>query len=144
MESLEVNYELNDRKVSMERLAGECLLISFITGNFYNSLGSGADILTLIASRVPRQVWSDILRANYSNFNDTQSGISDFISILLLHELIKPVESLEKIEFNLPPDQERKSWSSPELFIHDDLQGLMLVDPIHESGDEGWPKLKNE
>jgi hypothetical protein len=35
-------------------------------------------------------------------------------------------------------------WSAPELMIFEDLQDLLLVDPIHDTGEEGWPFASRE
>jgi hypothetical protein len=41
-------------------------------------------------------------------------------------------------------DNPRGKWSCPELLIFDDLQDLLLVDPIHDTGEEGWPFASRE
>jgi hypothetical protein len=34
------------------------------------------------------------------------------------------------------------SWSSPVLSIYDDMQDLLLLDPIHDVDESGWPAIK--
>jgi hypothetical protein len=45
---------------------------------------------------------------------------------------------------SVPNDTSRATWDKPELFTHNEIHGLLLVDPIHDSTDEGWPKPKND
>ena len=33
------------------------------------------------------------------------------------------------------------TFEAPTLDRFDDLQGLLLIDPIHDVGDAGWPLL---
>ena len=138
------SYVLNTGRISMERLSGECIIISFESGNFYSAVGTGADILTLLKNEVSQESWNNILSREYLNFDENNSGITEFLIGLKTNGIIISAPAHTKTEFELPADIKRENWIHPRLFIHDDLQGLMLVDPIHETSEEGWPKLKDE
>jgi hypothetical protein len=36
------------------------------------------------------------------------------------------------------------TWSAPTLEVFTDMQDLLLFDPIHEVGPEGWPYAADE
>ena len=39
-------------------------------------------------------------------------------------------------------DGDRPEFTIPELHMHTDMQEFLLVDPIHEVDDSGWPHKK--
>ena len=138
------NYAFNYEKITLERLNGEVLIIFFSKGQFYSSKGTGADILTLLNERVSTGHIIEVLKSVYPNFNFEISGFDEFIENLLKLEIIK--ESNEAINriVSVPNDTSRASWAKPELLTHDEIHGLLLVDPIHDSTEEGWPKPKDD
>jgi len=139
------NFSIKSNSVSLERLDGEVIIISFTTGQFYSAKGSGADVLSLLKAGLSSKSIIQILSTNYSTFEYEHSGLDVFISSLLNQGIIQEtIETLETETFQLPNDLARSLWNKPELMIHDEIHGLLLVDPIHETNDEGWPKLKNE
>jgi hypothetical protein len=139
------NFSIKSDSVSLERLDGEVIIISFKTGQFYSAKGSGADVLSMIKAGLPSQQIIQMLSAHYSTFEYEHSGLDVFIASLINVEIIQEsIENRESETFQLPNDLARSLWSKPELMTHDEIHGLLLVDPIHETNDEGWPKLKNE
>ena len=139
------NFRINSNSVSLERLDGEVIIISFASGKFYSAKGSGADVLSLLKAGLSSRSIIQMLSVHYSTFEYDHSGLDVFISSLLVEEIIEETkETIESETIQLPNDLARSLWSKPELLIHDEIHGLLLVDPIHETNDEGWPKLKNE
>ena len=139
------NFSIKSNSVALERLDGEVIIISFSSAQFFSARGSGADVLSLFEAGLPSRSILEILSAHYSNFEYEHSGLDIFVSSLLAEGIIQEtVETINSDTFQLPNDLARSHWSKPELLIHDEIHGLLLVDPIHETNDEGWPKLKNE
>lgn len=139
------NYQVNLDSVSMERLEGETIIISFTTGEFYSTQGSGADVLTLLNQGLSSRSMVQILAAHYSNFEFEHSGLEDFIlSLFTIGIIVEAKNFIDSDDFKLPNDFNRSLWFKPELQIHNEINGLLLVDPIHETNDEGWPRLKDE
>jgi hypothetical protein len=138
------NYSLNYEEITLERLNGEVLIISFSKGKFYSSKGTGADILTLLNERVSTDYVIEVLKSIYPNFSYKISGFEEFIENLFKLEIIRENNEVITKFVKMPNDTSRASWAKPELLTHDEIHGLLLVDPIHDSTEEGWPKPKND
>ena len=41
-----------------------------------------------------------------------------------------------------PPQQDNLNFEKPVLQKHTDMQELLLLDPIHEIDEKGWPSKK--
>lgn len=123
-----------------ERLDGEVVALDMSTGRYFSMSGPGADIWFLIISGLEVSQWSAELAKAYSgteNFN----GIEDFLFKLQGAGLVAPASGLSvSTEWSgFPNDHQRQVWTSPELFSYDDLSDLILIDPIHDVADDGWP-----
>ena len=138
------NYVLNSSEISLERLNGEVVIISFNSGNYYSCVGSAADILSLVSKEVDRTLWKDIICSKYKINDLPVVEVELFIEECLKENIVLLVNSkLEGIS-DLPDDFTRNGWNTPTLKIYKDFQDLLLVDPIHDSSLTGWPELKND
>jgi hypothetical protein len=135
---------INFQNISQERLDGEVILISFDTGKYFSAIGSGADILWLAEKGVSQKNWETILSATYENFLSNDPEIAIFIQNLVNEGLVLEVEDNLSGVCELPLDIHREGWLPPKLVAFNDLQDLLLIDPIHDTSLEGWPKTKDE
>ena len=136
--------ELNSSGISCERLDGEMVIISFETGKYFNSNGSAADILYLIENSVDQSLWSQILGTQFSDFEESSSGIAEFLGLLLEEKIVLESSEVVVTTIDLPTDYQRGAWQKPALLVFDDLADLLLIDPIHDTSLEGWPTVKND
>jgi len=144
MTNTNINYLLNSSEISLERLNGEVVIISFNSGNYYSCVGSAADILSLVSKEVDRALWKEIICNKYKINDLPVAEIDLFIDECLKENIV--VLSNSKLEgtSDLPDDFNRNKWNTPILKIYKDFQDLLLVDPIHDSSLTGWPELKND
>jgi len=136
--------ELNSSGISCERLDGEMVIISFETGKYFNSNGAAADILYLIENSVDRSLWGQILGTQFSDFEESSSGIAEFLGLLLEEKIVLESSEVVVKTIDLPTDYQRGAWQKPALLVFDDLADLLLIDPIHDTSLEGWPTVKND
>jgi hypothetical protein len=126
--------------ISWERVSGEVIAIQLNTGKYYSFSSVAADIWSLADKGVNFQNVLDVLRAFYSSSEIAESEVKEFISKCFIERLLIQCES-ENQSFDLPNDISRVAWTTPQLNEYSDLQDLILVDPIHDVDDSGWPNL---
>lgn len=137
---IQSGFSVNTPSTVFERLDGEVIIISNITGKYYSLGYTASDVWYLIDNAVRRSLWLEIVMENFLEVPvSAEEELNSFVKDLLSENLIKPSDAANGGSRFLPQDYPRGKWSSPELLIFDDLQDLLLVDPIHETGDEGWP-----
>ena len=144
MTNTSINYLLNSSEISLERLNGEVVIISFNSGNYYSCVGSAADILSLVSKEVDRALWKEIICNKYKINDLPFAEIDLFIDECLKEKIVVLVNSKLEGMYDLPNDFTRNGWNTPTLKIYKDFQDLLLVDPIHDSSLTGWPELKND
>ena len=130
-------------EVVLERLGNEIVIISFNSGRYYSAKGLATDILLLIENRVPAAKWELKLNKYYSFEVLKRNKLRKFLETLLENNLCVGIQELEDSDYELPIDLQREQFDEPVLKIYDDLQDIIMVDPIHDTSIEGWPE-KNE
>ena len=127
-------YELNSPQVAAEILDGEAMVIDFKNGLYFSLRGSAALIWALVVAHHSVSSINEQLEARLENADQL---IPEFIAKLKEKELIR-VSSQETIKIELPSLSQ--SLEKPELELFDDMQALLLLDPIHEvEPSRGWP-----
>ena len=146
MHSSKRNFKINEPKVMHETIDGEVILIHMDSGNYYSINLIGADIWKLVANNITTdQIVADILLRYEGETNAVNESIYTFLSQLEREGLIvhddAPISSRSstvntKITFS---DDKKPTFTSPALEIYSDMQDLLLLDPIHEVDESGWP-----
>jgi hypothetical protein len=137
------SFEVNAEDVTHERLDGEVVAINMRTGRYYSLSGPAADVWWLIDQRNPRGTWIQTLQEAYPTGHDWL-GIEEFIDGCTRARLIRPCpDHLTRVSA-LPRDFIREDWTMPRLEEFEDLQDLILVDPIHDTTALGWPHVADQ
>lgn len=133
-----MRYRLNDQNVVSEVLDREVIAIHLRTGAYYSMRASSADIWNALINGWSVEEISDrLVQATALEHERIGEDVARFVAILEGEELIRPINSdfgARRDEFL--PDTE---YADPELLKYTDMQELLLVDPIHEVTEEGWP-----
>ena len=139
-------WQIKDESVSSERLDGETILINFDTGQYFSFQGASADVLWLVQAGIPRQEWPSLLQAAFNGLEwntDRDNEVDAFLLGLAEVGVIEPAASADAGPEILPTDYERGAWSAPSIFANDDLADLLIIDPIHDSSEDGWPQARS-
>ena len=136
-----MRYRSDPQKVVHETIDGEVILIQLETGNYYSLGGSGSRIWALLQDGVPSGGIAERLRASY----DAPAGQVEEAVERLTAELV--AEGLLERDGDGPPAADRPvddpagraPFVDPSLEKYTDMQDFLLVDPIHEVSDAGWP-----
>ena len=138
-------FELNSPKVIGEAIDGEVMIIDLVSGIYFNLTGTSAATWPLLAGGVP-------LHAIVASVSDSCEPKVDAAAIA--RDLAAFVDRLiaEEIVRELSPATPRAPATAALLLgnatytgfainRYDDMRALLVVDPVHEVGDFGWPPL---
>ena len=137
----DIRYELFSPQVIQETIEGEVIIISLESGNYYNLNISGGDIWQLALSSHSQSEIIEVLKRRYSTGSiDLSDVVLAFLSQLIDHQLLKPSAEQKKLWADEEQVQIEKSlFVEPKLEVYTDMQELLLLDPIHEVDENGWP-----
>lgn len=133
-----MRYHLNDQNVISEVLDGEALVVHLETGTYYSIQATGADIwIALLDGWSVEDIANRLVQATAVERARIEADIARFVAALEGEALIRPADGVadarrDELSF-------RAGYMPPELTKYTDMQELLLVDPIHEVTEEGWP-----
>jgi hypothetical protein len=110
-----------------ETIDGETIVIDLSTGTYFSLRGSGPVIWNAIASGASLQAIIDSLERAY-------------LSELEAEQLIAQGNGTgQSAEPASTPPETRSAFEPPRLEKYEDMQDIILLDPVHMVDDQGWP-----
>ena len=135
-------YRVDPRKVAHETIDGEVIMIHLLIGSYYSLRGAGADIWESLASGRDRAETLAFLEQRYEGEPELIARtVDDLVKQLQEEELVEPAAEGAPAASGGPlaAVAERKPFEVPALEKYTDMQDFLLVDPIHETDETGWP-----
>jgi hypothetical protein len=135
-------FRINRPNVVGESFEGEVVIVNLDSGCYFSLLGSATTLwLQLESGTITIKSAEAILRQTYDcDGMDIAGEISTFLNKLIKEDLIV-VENLESDLGSPNPEQfiDKRPFEPPILKTFTDLQDILLLDPIHDVDDVGWP-----
>jgi hypothetical protein len=133
-------YRINAPSVVSETIDGEVIVIHLEAGIYYSTQGTGAAIWDLIARGASMRQIAEGLVAQYDGDLVTITfAIAPFIEQLRAEKLIVTLTDAPPPALTWTPSAVRPPFALPRLDIYKDMQNLLMIDPIHDVSDIGWP-----
>jgi hypothetical protein len=142
-----VHLRVSSPHVIHEAIDGEVIIINLATGNYYSLKGSGAEAWALI-QRPAGVVARDLVEALAARFDaprpELEAAFGPFLDELTHEGLV--VRTAETDEPAGEPVEQwrangRMAFEPPSLEKFTDMQDLVLLDPVHEVDEIGWPHV---
>lgn len=129
-------YRINSEKIVADKFDNETIIVNLSNGNYYSLRGSATDIWNLLEVGLKTEEVSSY----YSVLSDEElNQVSNLIKKLSDEDLAIRVEegSVARLEDEL-------MFSTISFEKYEDMQELILLDPIHEVDAKGWPQEKKD
>lgn len=144
------DFAINSTKIIYEVLNTEVIVINFSTGDYYE--------LPHVAKHVWQSLEQHLSTANIiqllSNFfkkdpEQVKMDVENFVTQLLEHGLIIESDnsatlSVEDLENIIGQDCRHWEYDKPAVNKYSEVQNLLLLDPIHDVDETGWPNIPQE
>jgi len=133
-------------QVLHESIDGEVMVIDLTTGSYYSLRGSAAEVWQLIdhfPGSSATELTTVFTDGNESARTDIESLIARFVDQLLDEGLLVVHANGAGSHLSVPPSSEGArlpTFDPPVLEKYTDMQDLVLLDPVHEVAETGWPK----
>lgn len=142
------SYRINTPTIVHETIDGETIILNLDNGYYYSLDGVGADIWGLIESGATVSYIVESISDNYHGAcMNIESAINELVSELLQENLIVSDKSNGSggsyTQAKAAPGGQRSDFQAPLLNKYSDMQDLLLLDPIHEVDEGGWPTAKS-
>jgi len=138
-------YRVNEPAVAAELHDGDAILINFDNGRYYDTSGTGGEIVRLLLQGHPiGEISSAVARFSSLSEGEVARAIETFVEELAAEGLVVSAGAHQGAAVPDPiacvlPD----GFVQPALHRHVELEDLLQLDPIHDADDAGWPIPKS-
>ncbi len=140
---MENEYRVNVPKVISETIDGETIIINLESGNYFSLNESGGSLWQGIAANASRAAMLQSLCQRYQlKIEEAQADIEKFFARLLQENLIIVRQETATAQAPNPMAGSVAPYEKPALLKYEDMQDLLLLDPIHDVDEAGWPMSK--
>jgi len=135
---LPVRYTTQVPKLVSQQFDEEIIIANYETGIYYSLVGTAADIwLGLKSGANVEEIATAFANSSATGHSITLEQITAFVEKLQIEGIIAPSNETSGINSWAP--QFSDPASPPALDRFDDLRDLLVLDPVHDVSDAGWP-----
>ncbi len=145
--SKNISYVINSPKVLSETIEGETVIIHLGSGFYYSIDKRGSAIWELVINGETKEsVVTDLTERLGQSREVMEKEVDYLINKFIVEDLVKIAdgESVKKVNtveiYNSIKHDVKFEPSKLNKFT--DMHDLLLLDPIHDVSDEGWPNKK--
>jgi coenzyme PQQ synthesis protein D (PqqD) len=141
-------FRINTPPVVAETLDGETTIVDLKSGTYHALNESGSFIWEELSRGVEPTAIAMGLTATYEvDLDGARRAVDGLVTQLCEQELIAPLSDGAPVPplpaaSNGSPARSNghpRAYSEPELSTYTDMQELLLLDPVHEVDESGWP-----
>jgi hypothetical protein len=143
--SEETRYRSSGPAIVSETVDDETIIVNLDTGSYYDLNHVGACIWEQVErGQTPGEAAAQVVARFGAGADEARRAMDDLVSELVEEGLIAEIPA--GLDVTLSPNGAASGGQSaglayvpPVMNKHSDMQELLLLDPIHEVDEAGWP-----
>lgn len=135
-------FRVNSPAVVREVFEDEAVLVHLESGNYYSLNETGASVWQWIECGLSRDDLVARARAAWDgDAAEIEKAVTTLLDELLQERLVVPSDNdaAERNDCAGATPEECRRFTPPALSRYTDMQDLLLLDPIHDVDETGWP-----
>jgi hypothetical protein len=137
---MSTRYRSNAPRFVDETVDGEALIMDMVKGTYYSCVGSSAYAWNLLSRGIPvADVAADLAERYSLTEGDARRDVDAFVQSLVTEEMLVasdgPAPSTADPATPVAPSE----YAPLALERFTDLADLILLDPVHDVTEAGWP-----
>jgi hypothetical protein len=142
--SPEGSLRINTPNVVGEEFEGEVVVVNLESGCYFSLMGSAKDIWKTLTqgSATPGSIIATLEETLDCSGADVANQVLPFLDELKKLELVVTTDSPGPTSCTVHEpqgDSLRPRFEAPQVETFNDLQDILLLDPIHDVDEAGWP-----
>jgi hypothetical protein len=137
-----VRYQVNRPRIVDETVEGEALVMDMVTGSYFGCTGPSALAWIAVKGGATAEELADLLAERFAVEPAAVSGdIERFLAALAAHELVveRAADDPRPLDLVAEYDGVAAEYEPLAIEVFTDLADLILLDPVHEVSEAGWP-----
>src|SRR5688572_21978027 len=135
------HFRLNSPAVVAETLDGEATIVDLKNGTYYALNHSGSFIWDLLVGGASPETITAALAGHYElDTDEAGRAVAALVQELTERGLVVPGgDEPQAPHLNGQATPGAEAYTAPALSVFTDMQELLLLDPVHEVDEAGWP-----
>lgn len=139
---MQQHYRFDDSRAAYEQIEEELLIIDLQTGAYFSLRETAAALWLNAVIGMPGRRLAQALHTQYptADVDTVARDVDTFLNVLVEAGLLVPAADVSDAapvwDIPLPA-----TYRAPVVERYDDMQALLLIDPIHDVDMTGWPAL---
>jgi hypothetical protein len=133
-------FRLQETEVVIEAFPDETIAVNLANGRYYSINLVGAEALELLVAGHPLEVVVARVAVRYEvDPARVDIAVAEFVAKLLAEGLLIPAPGERPSGVLPPPVRSAVAFTDPTFSVYSDMEDLLLLDPIHDVDETGWP-----
>ncbi len=139
-------YRVNGPNIVSDVIDGEAVIVSLEKGTYYSLSAPGAEIWDALRGGATVAQVHQLLTARYEgNADDIAAALGDLVGEMEREGILVADDQPDRattgfLDHAAPAD--RPPFQRPVLHRYSDMEAILMLDPIHEVDETGWPAAK--
>ena len=139
------HYKVNRPDVVCEVFEDEVVVVNLGSGTYYSLSGTAAEIWHYLDKGfAPESIVNTLADSYQRSIEEIRLDFQRFLTELIQQNLLVPDLAGSDVS-TIPAESSRHSvapYAPPALETYTDMQELLLLDPIHDVDETGWPAAR--
>jgi len=136
----DTRFCLNEPNVVGELFDGNWISVNLETGNYFNLDQSSYEVMRLLCSGVEMSAIYEVVTSQLSS--NSIARFEEFFYFLKSNEIIREGVS-ESVFEKWEGDLRSLDLENAKFQVYSDLQDILLLDPVHDVDEKGWPIVRD-
>jgi hypothetical protein len=140
-------FRINEPSVIYQTFDQEVVAVHLNTGSYHTLPGIAGEAFLLLGATgsSARQMAAKLAARYEAEAAAIEQDVAIFLEQLLEQSMIVAIDGIVAPQSEeTPAEGERLPYTAPRLESYSDLEGLVLIDPVHDVGAAGWPNIASE
>ena len=136
---------VNRPAVVSEVIDGELVVMNLATGNYFSSSGSGAALwASLEVGSAAEGLAAALVRRYRIDAGTAAADVECFLERLRAESLVRESSADDAVAATAVSPAADEPYEAPQMHVYSDMRDLLMLDPIHDVAEEGWPSRPPE
>lgn len=142
-------FRIDAQRIVHETIDDEVIIIDLETGTYFSLTDEAADLWpTLVRGTTRTEMAAVLAGAGDAGGPEIEAAITAFLDELTAEHIVTAEPGDPRPAVSTVPAatmaRRGRPFEPPKLAKHTNMSDLLLLDPIHDVDEQGWPRRKSD
>jgi hypothetical protein len=130
-----------------QNIVGEVIIVDLRAGTYFSLTETASFIWEALINEFTRdEIVDEVCNVFDGSREAVASSVDQLLQQLVADQLIVKAEQPDqnrRAAINMAPSAEKRPFVKPTVQKYSDMEDILVLDPIHDFDDAGWPNVSN-